>query len=53
MCMNMKDRKTNCQSRGAQGECQSYTYRTRWNMKNECARTCCEREELYKRPRRS
>jgi len=48
--MNLNDEiGMNCQDRYK--ECQSYNGSTRWKMKNDCPKTCCDRGELYKAPR--
>ena len=51
MCVNMEDDQSyGCAAKASRGYCQHGKKHKRWSMKNRCARTCCERGELYKFP---
>ena len=47
-CVNFKDSDTyGCAERGMNGECTTKEYYTRFNMKKNCPRTCCNEGRLY------
>ncbi|XP_066936593.1 zinc metalloproteinase nas-14-like [Clytia hemisphaerica] len=48
-CMNIRNNWSNkyCQTMADKGRCQSSNYWTRYQMKTQCTKTCCQRNELY------
>ena len=47
-CGNFKNNEDfDCYGKAMQGHCEIDHYDTRWEMKNNCAKTCCEEDHIY------